>query len=59
MAAITPIVKEAAGALPGSIILCGAMNVIFALEPSFKAGELDAFWLFRITFSFCNFADHT
>ena len=59
MATVTPIVKEAAGTLPGPIVVRGAVDIILALEPSFKAGELDALWFFRITFGFCNFADHT
>jgi len=59
MAAVAPIVKEAAGTLPGSIIVCGGMDIIFTLEPGFKASELDSLWFFRIALGFCNFADHT
>jgi len=51
--------KEATGTLPGPVIVCGRMDIILALEPGFKASELDSFWFFRIALGFCNFADHT
>jgi hypothetical protein len=59
MAAVAPIMKEATSTLPGPVIVCGRMDIILALEPSFKASELDSLWLFRIALGFCNFADHT
>src|SRR5512143_1474388 len=58
VAAITPILEEATGTLPLTIIKCGGMNIIFTVELDLKARKLDALRLFSVALGFCNFVDH-
>ena len=59
MAAITPVLEEATGTTPLTIIVVGGVNVILTPERCLKAGKLDSLRLFRITLGFCDLADHT
>jgi len=59
MAAITPIMEEAACALPCTIIIHRRMGIVRALEIGLEASKLDAFWLFSIAPGFSDFVDHT
>lgn len=58
MATGAPIREEAAGAVPCSLMERCGIRVILATEGCFKAVELDAVWLFRVTLRLRNFADH-
>lgn len=58
MATITPVVEETTSALPLPVIESSGMNIILALESSFKASKLDALWLRCVALGFCDFVDH-
>ncbi len=58
VAAITPVLEEAAGTVPFTIIVVGGVDVILASERCLKASELDPFGLFSITLGLCNLMDH-
>lgn len=59
VAAIAPILEETASAMPLSIIVVGRVNIVFALECSFKAIKLNALWFLGVAFGLCDFADDT
>jgi hypothetical protein len=59
MAAVTPVVEEATGTTPFTIVKIGGMDIIFALESCFKAGKLNPSGFVCITFGFCDLTDHT
>ncbi|GHO89073.1 hypothetical protein KSZ_70790 [Dictyobacter formicarum] len=59
MATITPVMEEAASALPLAIIISGRVNIVLTLEFGFKTRELNALRLFCIAFGFGNLVDHT
>jgi len=59
VAAVTPIMEEAASAGPLAIIeICG-MHIILTLKLRFKVSELNTLRFLCIPFGFCDFADHT
>lgn len=59
VAAVAPIMEEAAGALPLAIVKRRCVHIIFALERCFETSKLNALRLFGIALCFGNFADHT
>jgi hypothetical protein len=58
MATVAPIMEEAAGAVPFSVIEGSGVNIIFAMKFCFKASELDPFGFSGIAFGFRNLAYH-
>ena len=56
--AIAPILEEAAGTIPFTVIECRGVYVILTMELCLKTSELDTLRLFRVAFGFCDFADH-
>lgn len=59
VAAIAPILEEAAGAVPLTIVKGRRMNIILTLEICLEAGELNTLWFFGITLGFGDLADNT
>jgi hypothetical protein len=59
MAAITPVMEEATGAMPLTIVVSRGVDVILASERRLEASELDSLWFFRVTLGFRNLVDHT
>src|SRR5437879_4063809 len=57
VAAISPILEEAAGAIPLTIIKVCCMYIILAPECGLEASKLDALRLFCITLGFCDLVD--
>jgi|SRR5579863_7193509 len=58
MATVTPVLEEAAGTVPFTIIEVGGVDIILASERRLEASELDPFGLFCVTLGFCNLMDH-
>ncbi len=58
VAAVTPVLEEAAGTVPFTIVVVGGVDIILASERCLEASELDPFGLFCVTLGFCNLMDH-
>lgn len=59
MAAIAPIMEEATGTTPLTIVEGRGMHIILAVELGLEASKLYTFRFLRVAFGLCNFADHT
>ncbi len=59
MAAVTPILEEATGTTPLTIVVVGGVDIILTPERCLEASELNSLGFFRIALGFCDLADHT
>jgi len=59
MAAVTPVMEEATGAIPLTVVIVRGMNIILAPERCLEASKLNSLGFFRVTLGFRNFTDHT
>jgi hypothetical protein len=59
MAAITPVLEKATGTVPGPMIICSGVGIVFTLKFGFEVCKLNSLWLFGITLGFGDFIDHT
>ncbi len=58
VATVAPILEEAAGAVPLTIIVVGGMDIILTSKRCLEASELDSLGFFCIAFGFCDLIDH-
>ncbi len=56
--AITPVLEEATGATPLTIIVVSGMDIVLASELGFETSELNPLGFFCVTLGFCDLIDH-
>ena len=58
MAAVTPILEEAAGTIPFTIVIISGVDIVLASKGCLETGELNPFGFFCIALGFCDLIDH-
>ena len=58
MAAVTPILEEAASTIPFTIVVISGVDVVLASKRRLETSELNPLGFFCVTLGFCDLIDH-